>query len=77
MSVKSADGIKRGKKFRASEAKYDKEKKYTLDEALKLATELAYAKFDESVDVAVNLGVDAKQSDQQVRSAVKIGRAHV
>jgi len=64
------DGIKRGKKFRAAEAKIDKEKKYTIEEALKIAAEIGFAKFDESVDVAVNLGVDAKQSDQQVRSAV-------
>jgi large subunit ribosomal protein L1 len=70
VSVKSADGVKRGKKFRAAEAKFDKEKRYTLEEALKLATEIGFAKFDESVDVCVNLGVDAKQSDQQVRSAV-------
>lgn len=69
MSIKS-DGANRGKKFRASAAKVDKEKKYSVEEALKLATEVAYAKFDESVDVCVNLGVDAKQSDQQVRSAV-------
>lgn len=69
MAVKQ-DGIKRGKKFRAAEAKIDKEKKYTVEEALKLAAEVGFAKFDESVDVAVNLGVDAKQSDQQVRSAV-------
>jgi len=72
VSVKSADGIKRGKKFRASEAKVDKEKKYTVEEALKLCAELGFAKFDESVDVSVNLGVDAKQSDQQVRSAVSM-----
>lgn len=69
MAVKQ-DGIKRGKKFRAAEAKIDKEKKYTIEEALKIAAEIGFAKFDESVDVAVNLGVDAKQSDQQVRSAV-------
>lgn len=70
MSVKSLEGVKRGKKFRAADSKVNKEKKYSVDEALKLATELAFAKFDESVDVCVNLGVDAKQSDQQVRSAV-------
>ncbi len=70
MSVKSIDGVKRGKKFRAAETKINKEKKYTVDEALKLATEIGFAKFDESVDVSVNLGVDAKQSDQQVRAAV-------
>ncbi|RYZ77460.1 MAG: 50S ribosomal protein L1 [Proteobacteria bacterium] len=62
--------MKRGKQFRAAEAKIDKEKRYSLEEALKLATEVGFAKFDESVDVCVNLGVDAKQSDQQVRAAV-------
>lgn len=72
MGLKAIDGIKRGKKFRASESKIDKNKKYTLDEALKLATEVGFAKFDESVDVSINLGVDAKQSDQQVRAAVSM-----
>lgn len=72
MGLKAIDGIKRGKKFRASETKVDKNKKYTVDEALKLATEVGYAKFDESVDVSINLGVDAKQSDQQVRAAVSM-----
>ncbi len=72
MGLKAVDGVKRGKKFRATEAKIDKNKRYTVDEALKLCTELAFGKFDESVDVAVNLGVDAKQSDQQVRSAVSM-----
>jgi len=70
VSVKTTDGVKRGKKFRAAESKIDKEKKYSLEEALKLCSEVGFAKFDESVDVSVNLGVDAKQSDQQVRSAV-------
>lgn len=70
MSIKNADGIKRGKKFRAAESKIDKEKKYSLEEALKLCAEVGYAKFDESVDISVTLGVDAKQSDQQVRAAV-------
>jgi len=72
VGLKAIDGIKRGKKFRASETKVDKNKKYTVDEALKLATEVGYAKFDESVDVSINLGVDAKQSDQQVRAAVSM-----
>jgi large subunit ribosomal protein L1 len=72
VGLKAIDGIKRGKKFRASESKVDKNKKYTVEEALKLATEVGYAKFDESVDVSINLGVDAKQSDQQVRAAVSM-----
>ena len=48
----------------------DHGKAYPLDEALKLVKETAVAKFDESVDVAVNLGVDAKKSDQTVRGSV-------
>ena len=70
MAKKSIDGVKRGKKFRAAESKVDREKKYSVQDALKLATEIGFAKFDESVEVSVNLGVDAKQSDQQVRTAV-------
>src|SRR6185437_5015585 len=45
-------------------------KNYSIDEALKLVKQTATAKFDESVDVAVNLGVDAKKSDQTVRGSV-------
>ena len=45
-------------------------KNYSVDEALKLVKETATAKFDESVDVAVNLGIDAKKSDQTVRGSV-------
>src|ERR1700680_2176651 len=48
----------------------DRVKSYPVDEALKLVKDTATAKFDESVDVAVNLGVDAKKSDQPVRGSV-------
>jgi large subunit ribosomal protein L1 len=44
-------------------------KTYSADEALKLVKELAHAKFPESVDVAINLGIDAKKSDQVVRGS--------
>ncbi len=44
-------------------------KAYPIDDALKLVKQFAQAKFDESVDVAVNLGVDATKSDQQVRGS--------
>ena len=44
-------------------------KQYPIDEALKLVKEFAKAKFDETVDVAVNLGIDASKSDQQVRGS--------
>ena len=45
-------------------------KKYTIEDALTIIKECATAKFDESIDVSVNLGVDAKKSDQNVRGAV-------
>jgi large subunit ribosomal protein L1 len=59
-----------GKKFRSSSAKVDRTKRYTLDEACKLIPETKVAKFDESVDIAVRLGVDPKHADQMVRGAV-------
>ncbi len=61
-----------GKRYRASKEKINAEKRYPLEEALKLALESANAKFDESMEVSFNLGVDAKQSDQQVRGAVSL-----
>jgi large subunit ribosomal protein L1 len=61
---------KLSKRMKTVRAKVDHNKVYPLDEALKLVKETAVAKFDESVDVAVNLGVDAKKSDQTVRGSV-------
>ncbi len=58
------------KRYKALAAKVDRNKLYALDEALKLVKETAKAKFDESIDVAVNLGIDAKKSDQLVRGSV-------
>lgn len=58
------------KKQKASDGKIDSTKLYALDEALKIVKEFATAKFDESIDVAIQLGVDAKKSDQVVRGAV-------
>jgi large subunit ribosomal protein L1 len=59
-----------GKKFKAAAAKVDRVRRYKLDEALKLVKETATKKFDESVDAAINLGVDPKHADQVVRGAV-------
>lgn len=56
-----------GKKYKAALAKVDRAKKYLLDDALVLLGEVKYAKWDETVDVAVRLGVDPKQGDQMVR----------
>ena len=58
------------KRQQAYQAKVDRTKLYPLNEALSLAKELATAKFDESIDVALNLGVDARKSDQVVRGSV-------
>jgi large subunit ribosomal protein L1 len=58
------------KRYKAIAAQVDRTKLYTLDEALKLVKETAKAKFDESIDVAVNLGIDARKSDQLVRGSV-------
>lgn len=58
------------KRIRALREKFDKEKLYTLDEALSLVKETATAKFDESIDVAIQLGIDPRKSDQLVRGSV-------
>jgi large subunit ribosomal protein L1 len=58
------------KRLAALRSKVDRSKTYSVDDALGLVKQTATAKFDESVDVAVNLGVDAKKSDQTVRGSV-------
>jgi large subunit ribosomal protein L1 len=58
------------KKQKALEGKVDSTKLYPLTEALEIVKNAATAKFDESIDVAIQLGVDAKKSDQVVRGAV-------
>ena len=61
---------KLSKRVQAVAAKVDRNKTYAVTDALGLVKECATAKFDESIDVAVNLGVDAKKSDQTVRGSV-------
>ena len=58
------------KKQKAQDGKVETTKLYPLADALNLVKEHATAKFDESIDVAVQLGIDAKKSDQVVRGAV-------
>jgi large subunit ribosomal protein L1 len=58
------------KKRKAAVAAIDRDKRYTLKEAVTIVKANAKAKFDETVDIVVNLGVDPKQSDQQVRGMV-------
>lgn len=61
---------KLSKRVQGIRAKVDRNKLYPLGDALGLVKECATAKFDESIDVSVNLGVDAKKSDQVVRGSV-------
>ena len=62
----------KGKRLKAANEKVDRDKKYSVQEAFSLVVDNAQAKFDETIDVAVKLGVDPKQSDQQVRGAVSL-----
>ncbi|MCS7186031.1 MAG: 50S ribosomal protein L1 [Armatimonadetes bacterium] len=63
---------KRGKRYRQLLEVYDKQQVYSVSEALDLVKKLATAKFDESVDVAIVLGVDPRKSDQRVRGVVQL-----
>lgn len=60
----------KGKKYRRVIERVERTKRYPLDEALELLPSTAYAKFDESVDVSVRLGVNPRHADQMVRGAV-------
>ena len=62
--------IKRSKKYRAAMELIEKDKIYTIDEAVELAKKTATAKFDETIEMHVKLGVDPKYADQQVRGAI-------
>ena len=59
-----------GKKMAEARQKIDREAKYELHDALQLVQELAYARFDESVELAVRLGVNPRHADQMVRGSV-------
>lgn len=59
-----------GKKFKGAMAKVDRLKKYSIQDAVKLALEAKYTKFDETVDLAFSLGVDPKHADQMLRGAI-------
>jgi len=61
---------KRGKKYRETIKAFDRLKRYNFLEALQLILDCAYTKFDETVDIAVRLGVDPRHADQMVRGTV-------
>lgn len=60
----------RGKKYKDSVKLIDKSKLYDTEEAMKLVTQTAKAKFDETVEAHIKLGVDSRHADQQVRGAI-------
>ncbi len=62
--------MKRGKKYNNSVGQIDRAKKYSADEACELVKKTTTAKFDETVEVAVKLGVDPRHADQMIRGAV-------
>ncbi|GAB2026372.1 50S ribosomal protein L1 [Lactovum odontotermitis] len=61
---------KKSKQMRAALEKIDTAKLYNVEEAVKLAKEASFVKFDATVEVAYNLNIDVKQSDQQIRGAM-------
>ena len=62
----------KGKKHKAAHEKIDRSRVYELEEALKVIKDASFAKFDETVDVAVRLGVNPKHADQMVRGSVML-----
>ena len=61
---------KTGKKYRGASEKIDRLKYYSCEEAIRMVTDFSFAKFDETLDVAVRLGVDPRHADQMVRGTV-------
>lgn len=68
----TAIGSNRGKRYRKAADKVEHRKAYTVDEACKIVVDCASAKFDETVEVAFRLGIDAKKAEQGVRGSVPL-----
>ena len=64
--------MKRSKRFNANSEKIDRERMYELEEGVRLLKESKSVKFDESVDIAIRLGVDPKKADQMIRGTVSL-----
>ena len=62
----------KGKNYRAALNKVDRNQRYLLEDSLRLAKETAHAKFDETVEMAIRLGVDPRQADQNIRGTVTL-----
>ena len=61
-----------GKRYKAAATTVDREKMYPLDEAVKIVKANAKAKFDETIEVAMNLGIDPRHADQAVRGMIEL-----
>lgn len=61
-----------GKNFRKALEAYNPQERFSIEEAVSKSLSVSFAKFDETVDVAIRLGVDPKYSDQMVRGAVTL-----
>src|SRR3990172_3944556 len=61
-----------GKNYRAALAKIDRTQRYPLEDSLRLVKDTARAKFDETVEMAIRLGVDPRQADQNIRGTVNL-----
>ena len=59
--------MKKTKNMKTAVGKYDAMKPYPVDEAVALVQEMKYSKFDESVDISINLGVDPRHADENIR----------
>ncbi len=62
--------MKHSKRYKVAYAMYDRQKRYDLDEAIKLLKSLPAPKFDETVEIHFNLGVDPRKADQQIRNSL-------
>lgn len=63
---------KKGKKYLEALQKVDRDRKYALEEGVSLVKDISYANFDETIDIAVRLGVDPRKADQMVRGSVTL-----
>jgi len=62
----------KSKLYRSQAEKFERHQLYDLNDALKILKEMPHAKFDETVEISFKLGIDPKQSDQNVRGAVTL-----